>query len=88
MYAIRSYYAGVAHAGAVDRVTRLEVVRAVEHHIGRANRALERRTRQAQGERHHLDLGIDRMQRGARRLGLGSADRIAAVQNLARNNFV
>jgi hypothetical protein len=58
-----------------------EVVGAVEHHV----RLLHQigKILDALVERHDLDVGVDRFQRGLRGLDFDGADRLGAVEDLA-----
>ena len=64
-------------------MTGREVVRAVEDDVGRAHERGEALGPGALRERVHLDVGIDRGDRGRGRGGLGLADRGEAMDDLA-----
>ena len=71
------------HAGAVDGVAGLKVVRAVEHHVGAAHLEIERRAFEAPVQCFDLDLRVQPLQRLAPRLHLRLSDRGRGVQYLA-----
>ena len=68
-------------AGAVERMARGEVIRAVEDHVSVLHQFGE--ILYPLVERHDFDVGVDRLQRGLRGFDLDRADRIGAIEDLA-----
>ena len=70
-------------AGAVQGMAGGEVVRAVEYDVGVQDEFRHGLAVEPLLQREDLDFGIDGAKRGASRIRLRRADRVAAVENLA-----
>ena len=71
------------HAGGIDRVTRLEVVAAVEHDRALGDAGIQRVAGQAFDDGHHLDAGVQRQQGFASGRRFVLPDRCLPMQDLA-----
>ena len=74
----------VPDRGVVDEVARREVVGAVDDHVPAGlEDPLDVLGGQPLAERDHLDVGVERLDRPARRVGLRLAERVGRVHDLA-----